>query len=214
MHIPDGVLSAPVLYGGAAAAAVGVGYGLWRMDYERIPRVAALSSAFFVASLVKVPLGPSSAHLVLCGLVGLILGWAAFPALLVALFLQAVFFQHGGVSTLGVNVIIMGLPAIACYYLFHRVVRRAGRTAATVAAFSSGALSIGLACLLWAACLYTAGEGFIPMILMGLGAHIPVMVIEGLLSVSAIVFLRRVRPELLSAPLLKGRIHAGQNPTS
>ena len=30
-----------------------------------------------------------------------ILGWAAFPAFLVALFLQAVLFQFGGLTTLG-----------------------------------------------------------------------------------------------------------------
>ena len=60
MHISEGVLDGSVLAAGAAVAAAGTGYGLWRMDYERVPRVAAFSSAFFVASLVKVPLGPSS----------------------------------------------------------------------------------------------------------------------------------------------------------
>lgn len=46
---------------------------------ESIPKVGVLSSAFFVATLIHVPVGPSSIHLVLNGLMGVMLGWAAFP---------------------------------------------------------------------------------------------------------------------------------------
>ncbi len=125
MHIPEGFLSGTpggigVLAAGAAVAATGTAIGLRKIDYEQMPRVAMLSAAFFVASLVHVPLGGTSVHLVLNGLVGLILGWAAFPAILIALFLQAVFFGFGGVTTLGLNTVTMALPAVAAYYLFHR----------------------------------------------------------------------------------------------
>ena len=41
--------------------------------------------------------------LVLNGLMGLMLGWAALPAVFTALLLQAVFFGHGGYTTLGVR---------------------------------------------------------------------------------------------------------------
>ena len=213
MHISEGILGAPVLGAGAAVAAVGVGYGLWKMDYERVPRVAALSSAFFVASLIHVPVGPSSVHLILNGLLGLILAWAAFPAFLIALFLQAVFFQFGGISTLGVNVVNMALPAVICYYLFHGIVTRGGDTAAAVAAFLAGVLSVGIACGFWAACLYSAGKAFFIVILGGLAAHVPVMVIEGFLTASAVVFLRRVRPELLTAPLVGDGDRVKPDPT-
>ena len=154
------------------------------------------------------PIGPSSVHLVLNGLVGLILGWAAFPALLVGLFLQAVFFQFGGITTLGVNVANMGFPAVACHYLFHRIATRGSDAAAAAAGFGAGAVSIALACLLWAACLRAVGREFSVVVMLGLGAHVPVMVIEGFLTASAVTFLRRVRPELLMAPLLgdQGRV--------
>ena len=56
MHIPDGVLSAPVLAAGGVLTALGVAVGLMRIDYDRIMSVAILGSAFFVASLVHVPL--------------------------------------------------------------------------------------------------------------------------------------------------------------
>ena len=203
MHISEGILSAPALGVGAAVAAAGVGYGLYRMDYDRVPRVAALSAAFFVASLIHVPIGPSSVHLVLNGLVGLVLGWAAFPALVVALFLQAVFFQFGGLTTLGVNVTTMALPAVVCYGVFHRPVTRGSVATATVAGFGAGAASVALACAVWAAFLATAGRAFMVVIAAGLAAHLPVMVVEGVLTAGAVSFLRRVRPELLDAPLLR-----------
>ena len=78
MHISEGVLSAPVLVAGGALAAAGVAVGLRKLDYERVPQVAMLSAAFFVASLIHVPVGPSNVHLVLNGLVGLVLSMLSF----------------------------------------------------------------------------------------------------------------------------------------
>ena len=203
MHIADGVLSAPVLAAGAAAAAAGVGYGLWKMDYDRVPRVAVMSSAFFVASLIHLPIGPTSVHPVLSGLIGLVLGWAAFPALLVALLLQAILFQHGGITTLGVNVVNMALPAVISYGLFSRLVRNRNRVAAGAAAFAAGALPVALAYLLVSVCLWATGKEFIGVIVLGLAPNLVLMVIEGALTVSAVSFLRKVRPELLAAPWRK-----------
>jgi cobalt/nickel transport system permease protein len=184
------------------------------MDADRIPRVAAVASAFFVASLIHVPIGPSSAHLVLNGLAGLLLGWAAFPALLVALLLQAVFFQFGGLTTLGVNVMNMALPAVLCHYLFRRAVRRGGGTSAAVAGALAGGGAIFLACLFWAACLATAGESFAGVIVAGLLAHSAVIPVEGALTGAAVAFLRRVRPETLEGSLGQEKDHAMRSPIS
>src|SRR5512134_805693 len=118
VHIVDGALAAPVLIGGAAVAAIGVGVGLRSIEPERMPQVGLMSAAFFVASLIHVPLGPSSVHLLLNGLAGIVLGWAVFPAILIALLLQAVFFGYGGLTVLGVNVAVMAVPALVCSYAF------------------------------------------------------------------------------------------------
>jgi len=123
MHISEGVLSAPVLVTGAALAVTGISVGLKKMDYEKIPQVAVLSSAFFVASLIHVPIGPSSVHLILNGINGLLLGWLCFPSILVALALQAILFQFGGITVLGVNTVTMALPALIGYYLFGRLIK-------------------------------------------------------------------------------------------
>ena len=118
MHISEGILSAPVLISGVALTAAGTAIGLKKLDYDRIMSVAILAATFFVASLIHVPLGPGSVHLVLNGLLGVVLGWASFPAILTALLLQAIFFQYGGLVVLGVNTFNMAAPALLCFYLF------------------------------------------------------------------------------------------------
>ena len=85
MHISEGVLSTPVLLAGGALTVVGSAIGLKTLDYERIMTVSLLTATFFVASLIHVPLGPGNIHLVLGGLMGIVLGWSCFPAILVAL---------------------------------------------------------------------------------------------------------------------------------
>ena len=122
MHISEGYLSGPVLVSGAALAAAGTAIGLKALDYDRIAQAGILASAFFVASLVHVPIGPANAHLILNGIIGLLLGWSAFPVILAALVLQSVFFQFGGITSLGVNTVIMAAPAVAVYYLFARLI--------------------------------------------------------------------------------------------
>ncbi|NIA21643.1 MAG: cobalt transporter CbiM [Anaerolineaceae bacterium] len=202
MHIADGILSGPVLLGGAALAAGGVTLGLRKLDYERVPQVAVLSSVFFVASLIHAPVGPASMHLVLNGLTGLILGWAAFPAILVALFLQAILFGHGGLTVLGVNTLNMALPAVACYYLFRRSARRAKSAAGAFGCgAAAGGVAIALGALMTALALLASGEEFKGPAIGMAGAYLPLVFIEGLLTGSIVVFLRRVRPELLDTPL-------------
>jgi len=199
MHIAEGVLAAPVLAAGAALTAGGVAVGLRRMGYEEVPKVAVLGSAFFVASLIHVPVGPSSVHLVLNGLAGLILGWSTFPALLVALLLQSVLFGFGGLTALGVNTLNMALPGVICYLLFSRALRARSDGLVFGVGFVAGALAIMLACLMVGISLFASGKEFLGVAKLVFVAHIPVMVIEGLVTGSAIVFLHKVRPELLPA---------------
>ena len=81
MHISEGVLNGPVLVAGAAVALAGTAVGLRRLELDRVAQAGMLAAAFFVASLIHVPVGPSNAHLILNGIVGLLLGWAAFPGI-------------------------------------------------------------------------------------------------------------------------------------
>src|SRR5437588_7923516 len=102
VHIADGVLGGPWVVGGFAGAAVLAAPGLVRVREEEIPRLALMTAAFFVASSIHVPLPPTSVHLLLNGLVGLVLGPRAGLAVFVGLLFQWAFLGHGGLSTVGI----------------------------------------------------------------------------------------------------------------
>jgi cobalt/nickel transport system permease protein len=196
MHISEGVLSGPVLVSGAALAAVGTAIGLKKLDYDEIARTGMLSGVFFVASLVHVPLGPTSVHLIMNGLLGLLLGWVAFPAILVALALQAVFFQFGGITTLGVNTVIMALPAVICYYIFTPLLRRS-QPLALAGAFGCGFIAVCLGGIIVGLALMFTEEKFFDVAAAVVAAHLPVMVIEGVVTALCVAFLKKVQPSML-----------------
>ncbi len=203
MHLTDGVLSTPVMIATNVAALGGVGFGLHRLDFERVPRVGLLASAFFVASFVHVNIGPVSAHLLLNGLVGLLLGWAAFPALGAALLLQAVLLAYGGLTAWGANLLTMAVPAVLCHLLCSRACRSgtSSRHAFGWGALGGG-LSVVLSCLLMAAALHLSDpRGYSAVVKGVLIVHIPVVAIEAVAVGAAAAFLRQVRPELLEPPL-------------
>lgn len=196
MHISEGVLSAPVLGAGMAIAVIGTTVGLKKLKEDKIPQAAILSAAFFVASLIHVPIGPSSVHLILNGLLGLMLGWVAFPCILIALLLQGVLFQFGGITTLGVNTVIMATPAVVCYYLFATLSHKIG-VVSYAASFACGFLSVFFSGLLVGTALFFSQESFLEVAWAVVFAHLPVMIIEGFMAVFCISFFKKVQPELL-----------------
>lgn len=134
--------------------------------------VAILWAAFFVASLIHVPIGPSSVHLLLNGLMGLLLGWPAFPAILVGLLLQALLFQFGGLTVLGVNTFNVAAPAVASFYLLRGLLPLGGLVG-MVSAFACGAVTVLLTALLTALSLAFSGEAFLTTAKLVVPVHIP-----------------------------------------
>lgn len=203
MHTPDGILPLPVTLAGYGAA-IGIAALCVRRIRARedpraeVPRAALLSAAFFVAALIHVPLPPVSVHLTLNGLLGVVLGWFAFPAILIGLFLQAVMFGHGGLTTLGVNAVIMGVPALAAAALFR--LRPRGDP---VMGFVAGSGAVALSVLLFAVILLTnlpahldAGMERRAVAALAL-AHLPPILLEGVLTAMLVAFFRRVSPAFL-----------------
>lgn len=202
MHISEGVLSPMVLGGGYALAAVGAWIGLHKTDYSRLTSAAVLASVFFVASLIHVPLGPGNVHLILNGLLGLFLGWAVFPALFVALLLQALLFRYGGIAVLGVNVFNMAFPALVCQVLFRPWIRRTGAFR-MAGAFCCGAFSVAGAALCTALALALTEEGFWTSARILFVSHIPIMVLEGGITMAVVSFFAKNKPELLDVTEVK-----------
>jgi len=199
-HIPDGVLSAPVLATGAVVSAGLLAIALRRLDDERLPQAAVLAAAFFVASLINIPLGPSSVHLLLNGLMGLLLGWTAVPALFVALVLQAAFFGFGGVLVLGVNTMNMALPALVCAAALRPMLKRAGPGATFWIGAAAGALGVLLTAALVALSLALSAEPFLAAAKTLLVLYLPLALVEALICGTVVGFLKRVAPEFLLPP--------------
>jgi cobalt/nickel transport system permease protein len=196
-HIPDGVLSAPVLVVGALVSAGLLTVALRRLDYDRLPQAAVLAAAFFVSSLISIPIGPSSVHLLLNGLMGLLLGWTAVPALLVALVLQAAFFGFGGVLVLGVNTMNMAVPALVCALTLAPLARRVAPRRLFWVGAAAGTLGVLLTAVLVALSLGLSGEPFVPAARVLAIAYLPLAAVEALITGTVVAFLQRVDPELL-----------------
>ncbi len=200
VHISDGVLSFPVITAGWIIALVFNAVILWRCRCEHdmaeeIPKISIMTGAFFVASLVHVSIGPTSVHLLLAGLLGVVLGTMAFPAMLVGLTLQAFLFQHGGITTIGINNVMMGIPALISYWVFRFAYRKG--VDPSLSGIMCGALGVLLSGIFLAMMLITTGEEFREIAYAVVAAHVPVMVIEGIITGSVVKFILKVRPEML-----------------
>ena len=198
MHISDGILSGPVLAAGFAGAAVLATITMRRMDMEEIPKISVITAVFFVASLIHVPLGPSSVHLILNGLVGIVLGMRAFPAIMLGIILQAILFGHGGVSVIGVNTVMMGgggLLAYGVWQLRHIFSFTHKEVVFGALAGGTGVLVSGLILSL---ALLTTGEEFAATAGLVLAAHVPIIIIETIVAGACAGFLMRVKPQILA----------------
>jgi cobalt/nickel transport system permease protein len=192
MHISEGVLSAPVLAAGWALSAAGLTFGLRKTPVEALPKTALVSAALFLVSLVHVPLGPSSVHLTLLGMAGVLLGWSALPALFTALLLQGLLFQFGGLLSLGVNTAVMGTAALAGYGVFRLM---AGKLPIP-AAFTAGFIAVVTGALLVSVALFFSGGDLAPTAALIFAANLPLAVVEGVITAFLIAFLTRVFPDV------------------
>jgi len=201
MHISDGVLPTSVALGSYAVAGVLMAWSIKKTHGDDLPKVAVVTSAFFVASLIHVPLGPTSVHLLIPGLVGILLGNSAFVSIALGLTLQSLLFQFGGITALGANSIMMGVPALVAGWLFQSI---KGDTLArnVIAGAICGGLGVVLAALILALLLFTSGEEFLGVAKIALLAHLPVVVIEAAVSAFTVSFLYKVKPEMLHGAAL------------
>lgn len=191
MHIADGIIDTRICLAAHAAALGAVYLAGRRIPAEEIPRLGLVSAALFAVSLLNFPLAGTSVHLALLGLGGILLGARILPALFVALLLQSLLFQHGGLVSLGLNTVNMSAGAIAAGWIW-----RAGIGPAAVRAFLAGSIAILLPATLMGVEFAITGYGRGMFYL--LAVYAVVAVLEGALTVAAVGFLRRVQPEILN----------------
>ena len=208
MHIPDGFVPPSICIAGYAITGGVTWYSLQQIKKDsnpqkKIPRASLFTAAFFVASLIHIPLPPASIHLVLNGMMGAILGYYSFLAILIGLFFQTVMFQHGGLSTLGINAVIMGIPALFAYYIFRISSNGRKKVWTQILAFCAGAGSLLLSAIIFTVIIITNitsdldAQTEINAIYLSLISYVIQAIIEGVFTVMLISFLEQVKPEIL-----------------
>lgn len=195
MHISEGILEPQILISGAVVSTLIISYALKKLQHEEIPLVAVFSALFFLASFIHIPAGPVSIHLILNGILGAILGLRAFIAILIALLLQGLLFGYGGLSTLGINTFNLAFPALIGYYLIRLHVNNT--VLQKVQYFMIGFVPVSLAAIFLSITLTLNGEAFVEAAKIALIAHLPVMFIEGVITMFALLFLQKVYPRIL-----------------
>lgn len=198
MHISEGVLNAPTLIGGYAGTVALAAATMRKLDLEEIPKLSVITSVFFVASLIHVPIGVTSVHLILNGLVGVILGWRAFSAILIGIVLQAILFGHGGVTVIGINTVMLGVGALVAYIVWQQRHHFTFKRRELVFGALAGAAGVAMSGIILSLALITTGEAFRVMAGAVLLAHIPIIVIEAGVVGACAEFLARVKPEILA----------------
>ncbi|RME94705.1 MAG: cobalamin biosynthesis protein CbiM [Verrucomicrobia bacterium] len=209
MHIPDGFLDARTCVGAACVAGAGLAWAgrqvTARWNDQTVPMLGVMSAFVFAGQMVNFPIpGGTSGHLLGGTLAALFLGpWAGAMVLTTVLVVQCFFFQDGGVTALGANV--LNLALIGCwggwlaYRGLGRVMKseRGRRVAVGLAAW----VSVVAASLAAAAELALSGQARWEVIVPAMGlTHAVIGVGEALITVAVFSFVARVRPDLVYEP--------------
>jgi cobalt/nickel transport system permease protein len=195
VHISDGILTSEVVI---ATAIISVGfliYSLKDLKNDNISIVAAMSAMFFIASFVHIPIGPTQIHLVLIGVIGVLLGRRVFLSILIALLLQATLLGFGGLSSLGANLIIMALPSYIIFLIVQKGLLNSFNE--KIKFFLIGFLAVLISTLILALMLMLAKEEYAIASYTILLANIPAMIIEGLVTLFLLNYLKKSIPWIL-----------------
>lgn len=204
MHIPDSFmpLTQGIFYWAIALIFIGLSLRWARkdMDEERIPLVAVLAAGIFAIQSFNLPVGMgTTGHLVGGALAAIVLGspFAAVFILTLVLIVQGVLFGDGGITTMGANILNMGvIGGFVGFYTFRGVLAVFNRM--DLAAFSAAWFACLVPALAAAVEMYWAGtfplrEGLIAMGLY----HALIGFIEGAITVVAIRLIASARPDIM-----------------
>lgn len=208
MHIPDAFI--PIWQGAIywifalVFVALALRWAKNEMNEEKLPLVAVLAAGIFALQSFNLPVSMgTSGHLVGGALAAILLGspFAAVFILSLVLIVQAVLFGDGGITTMGANIINMGvIGGFVGFYTFR------GLMGITKNMPASGFFAAWLACLIPAlACaveMFLAGTFPLAEGLVAMGIyHAIIGVIEGFVTVAAIYLITTARPDLVDTKM-------------
>ncbi|HTT69877.1 MAG TPA: energy-coupling factor ABC transporter permease [Anaeromyxobacteraceae bacterium] len=213
MHMADALLSPPVGVAFDAAAGLLLAGAARRLqrepDYrEKVPVMGVLGAFVFAAQMMNftIPGTGSSGHLAGGLLLAILLGPnASLIVLSSVLLVQALFFADGGLLALGCNLFNMGVwPALLGLPLYRRLSREGARgLRSTLACLVAAVVSAELGALGVMVETQLSGRADLPFTRFAglmLGIHLPIGVVEGLVTLAMVRFAEKVARGGLPAP--------------
>lgn len=205
LHIPDGFVSLPVALVTWLLAALILRQSARRaearFDERLVPLAGILAAFIFAAQMINFPVaGGTSGHLVGATLAAIVLGpWLGILVMTAVIALQALLFQDGGLLVMGANILVMGVaPTLIGYGLYRGAVTRRATTRRALAGAAAW-FSIMAAAFLTALLLGFSGTSSFRVVVPAmLGIHALIGAGEALITVAALAFLERARPQLLA----------------
>jgi cobalt/nickel transport system permease protein len=200
VHLSDGAIAPMWIVSGFVGAAILLFVAMWGIREEEIPRIGLLSAAFFVGSSLHIKLAilPTSVHLILNGLVGVVLGRRSPLAITVGLLLQYLLLNHGGLLTLGLNDCIIAIPALIAGWAYS-VLKLLGVPAFIRGLFVGGGAVALAVSFNFVVLLFGGKEDWSTLARLILVAHLPIVLVEGLMLGVIVQYLEIVKPEMLDA---------------
>ncbi|USG99748.1 energy-coupling factor ABC transporter permease [Thermococcus argininiproducens] len=203
MHIPDGLLSFPVIVITYAITIACVGYSLRRLkDYpeDKIPLLGLFAAGIFAAQMVNFPIiGGVSGHLLGAVLVAVLLGpYAAVVVMTAVLLIQTLLFGDGGITAIGANILNMGiLGAFVGYWVYSKL----KSTNKTLAIGLASWLAVVLGALLTSVEIGISHSlPFGKLLTLMIGYHAIIGIGEALITLSVVQALRAKLPEIGGVP--------------
>jgi cobalt/nickel transport system permease protein len=207
MHIPDGFLNAPTIAVTAAVSAACVGGAVSmvnkKLGEKQVPLMGVTAAFIFAAQMLNFPIaGGTSGHFLGAVFAAVLLGpWAASIIMTSVLLLQCFIFQDGGITSLGANVLNMGIIApFAGYYLYKGIsgLMGGGRNGMLVGSFVGAWISVFLAASACALELWASGSSPLKVAFPAMaGWHAVIGVVEGLITAGALSLVLATRKDLV-----------------
>lgn len=204
MHIPDAFIPIPqgIVYWIIALVfvALALRWAKNEMSDEKIPIVAVLAAGIFALQSFNLPVSMgTSGHLVGGALAAIVLGspFAAVFIIALVLIVQGVLFGDGGITTMGANIINMGV--IGGFIGFYSFKGLMGMTRSMpVSAFLAAWLACLIPALAAAVEMFMAGTFPLEAGLLAMGIyHAIIGIVEGIVTIGVIYLIVNVRPDLV-----------------
>lgn len=206
MHIPDGFLSTPIWMSMWIIAIAIVGYAVKRTNEKlgerHVPMMGVLAAFIFAAQMLNMPVaGGTSGHMMGGVLAAVFLGPLAATIVMSTVFaVQAIFFQDGGITTLGANIFNMGLIGTILGYYIYQGIRKAigGEKGMLVGAGVAAWIALMLGAIACAIMLGASGVVPLGVALPAMaGVHVLIGAIEAGITVVVVGMVLKSRPDLL-----------------